>query len=60
MLAPDFLPRTKFTIPPMGIASISAILRQNGYEVDQDDLDIKTRQKVIDLNIFHRSEEIEK
>lgn len=57
LLAPDFLPRTKFSLPPMGIASISSMLRSEGHKVEQDDLDIKSRDT--DLSVFSRSAEIE-
>ncbi|MFH1510444.1 MAG: radical SAM protein [Candidatus Woesearchaeota archaeon] len=58
LLAPDFIPRTKFALPPMGIASISAMLRSDGHKVEQDDLDIKSRN--IELSVFSRTDEIER
>jgi radical SAM superfamily enzyme YgiQ (UPF0313 family) len=51
ILAPDFLPRTKFSLPPMGIATLTSVLRKNNYYVGQDDLDIKTRE--LNLSIFN-------
>jgi hypothetical protein len=57
LLAPDFLPRTKFSLPPMGIASLTASLRLEGHSVEQDDLDIRNRQK--DLTIFERQDRVE-
>lgn len=60
ILAPDFIPRTKFTLPPMGIASIAASLRNCGYQVDLDDLDIRTRNSKLNLKIFARYDEINK
>ncbi|MBU4501122.1 MAG: radical SAM protein [Nanoarchaeota archaeon] len=54
-------------IPPLGIASITAALRNNGYNCDQDDLNIKVAydnahktRKHVDLSIFENIQKINK
>jgi hypothetical protein len=58
LLSPDFLPRTKFSLPPMGIASLAASLREAGHRVIQDDLDVKSRQ--LDLDIFTMQDQVQR
>ncbi len=58
ILPPDFIPRTKFSMPPMGIASLAGQLKKSGFNVELDDLDTKTRKNSLNLDIFNEESKV--
>jgi len=56
------------SLPPLGIASVISVLRNNGYKCDQDDLNIKVafdnvykiKNREVNLSIFEDKQKVEK